>query len=90
MKLRKNGLATLVVFVFLAGCAGSSQSVFTSGRIATPTPEPTPTAIPTPTPEPTPTAMPTPTVRPTPVTLEAIYEPEVERWRATVVGALQE
>ena len=90
MKLRKNGLATLVVFVFLAGCAGSSQSVFTSGRIATPTPEPTPTAIPTPTPEPTPTAMPTPTVRPTPVTLEAIYEPEVERWRATVVEALQE
>ena len=78
MKLRKNGLATLVVLIFLAGCAGSSQSVFTSGWIATPTPEPTPTTIPT------------PTVRPTPTMLEAIYEPEVERWRATVVEALQE
>ena len=90
MQFRKNGLTALVVVIFLAGCGGSSQSVFTSGRLATPTPEPTPTAIPTPTPEPTPTAIPTPTVRPTPVTLEAIYEPEVERWRSTVVEALQE
>ncbi len=92
MQLRKNSLIALTLFLLLAGCARSSQSVFTSGKLATPTPQPTPTAIPTPTPapEPTPTPAPTPTVRPTPVTSEAIYEPEVERWRATVVEALQE
>ena len=65
---------TLLVF----SCANSTQSVITSGRIPTPTPEPTPTPIPAPTP------------RPTPVTAEAIYEPEVERWRIPVVEALQQ
>ena len=78
MQLRGKSLSALVVLIFLAGCSGSSQAVFTSGRIVSPTPEPTPTTIPT------------PTVRPTPTILEAIYEPEVERWRATVVEALQE
>ena len=90
MQLRKNSLIALTLLLLLAGCARSSQSVFTSGQMATPTPQPTPTAIPTPTPEPTPTPAPTPTVRATPITSEAIYEPEVERWRATVVEALQE
>ena len=88
MQLRGKSLSALVVLIFLAGCSGSSQAVFTSGRIVSPTPEPTTTTIPTP--EPTPTTIPTPTVRPTPTMLEAIYEPEVERWRATVVEALQE
>ena len=90
MQLRKNSLIALILLLLLAGCARSPQSVFTSGQMATPTPQPRPTAIPTPTPETTPTPAPTPTVRPTPVTSEAIYEPEVERWRATVVEALQE
>ena len=50
MQLRGKSLSALVVLIFLAGCSGSSQAVFTSGRIVSPTPEPTPTTIPTPEP----------------------------------------
>lgn len=89
MRIMSSGIIALLVLV---GCANSTHSIVTAGRIPTPTPEPTPTPIPTPTPLPTPTPVPTPTPtpRPTPVTAEAIYEPEVERWRVPVVEALKE
>ena len=87
MRIMSSGIIALLVLV---GCANSTHSIVTAGRISTPTPEPTPTPIPTPTPLPTPTPVPTPTPRPTPVTAEAIYEPEVERWRVPVVEALKE
>ena len=87
MRIMSSGIIALLVLV---GCANSTHSIVTAGRMPTPTPEPTPTPIPTSTLLPTPTPIPTLTPRPTPVTAEAIYEPEVERWRVPVVEALKE
>ena len=84
----------VVIVFFITSCSYAESEVIASGHLAEerPTPEPRPTPMPTPeeTPTPVPTLTPTPEPTPTMIRVDSPYGENVERWRATVRGALVE
>ena len=78
----------VVIVFFITSCGYAESEVIASGHLAEERPTPMPTSKETPTPFPTLTPTPEPT--PTMIRVDSPYGENVERWRATVRGALAE